>query len=272
MHLLIMQSLTLASLVCVAVVAFIAMLDSNFKPGSDFGYNLGLIGSLMMLLLLLYPIRKHVKKFQGLGPLKYWLEIHMIIGVAGPLLVLVHTKFQLGSLNATLAFWSMVIVASSGIFGRFVYTHIYRGLHGMRLSVKEVSAEVEQFTNQESDLKRLPVEAVELISKFEKFCEPSRGGWLMAFWRFLAVAPLRMWNLIRIKRVCLTDEGLMLKADRADPSRIERAVDRYFRGLQRVAQFGTYERLFSLWHVAHVPFVVLLAVSAIYHVIAVHMY
>ena len=272
MHLIIMQSLTLAALACVAVVAFIAMLDANFKPGSDFGYNIGLIGSLMMLLLLLYPIRKHVKKLQGLGPLKYWLEIHMIIGVAGPLLVLVHTKFQLGSLNATLAFWSMLIVALSGIFGRFVYTHIHRGLHGVRLSIKEVSAEVEKLTNQESELKRLPAEAIDLINKYEKFCEPSHGGWLMAFWRFGAAVPLRMWNLARIKRTCLADEGLMLKADRADPSRIEYAVDRYFRGLQRVAQFGTYERLFSLWHVAHVPFVVLLAVSAIYHVIAVHMY
>jgi len=272
MHLVIMQSLTLAALVTVAIVAFVAMLDPSFKPGSDFGYNLGLIGSLLMLLLLLYPIRKHMKKLQGLGPLKYWLEIHMIIGIAGPLLVLVHTKMQLGSLNATLAFWSMIIVAGSGIFGRFVYTHIHRGLHGSRLSAKDISAEIEKLTNNDSDLKRLPPEAVDLISKFEKFCEPAHGGWLMALWRFCAVAPWRQWTIMRIHRACLADQGLMLKADRADPTRIESAIDRYFRGLQRVAQFGMYEKLFSLWHVAHVPFVVLLAVSAIYHVIAVHMY
>jgi hypothetical protein len=272
MHLIFMQSLTLLALVCVAVVAFIAMLDANFKPGSDFGYNLGLIGSLMMLLLLLYPIRKHVKQMQGWGPLKYWLEIHMIIGVAGPLLVLVHTKFQLGSLNATLAFWSMLIVAISGIFGRFVYTHIHRGLHGIRVSLKDVSGEVEKLANPESDLKRLPQVAVDLISKFEKFCEPAHGGWLMAFWRFSVVVPYRNWTLKRIRSACDQDEGLSRKMPHGELERIEDAVDRYFHGLQQVAQFGTYERLFSLWHVAHVPFVVLLAVSAIYHVIAVHMY
>jgi len=38
------------------------------------------------------------------------------------------------------------------------------------------------------------------------------------------------------------------------------------------AQFATYERLFSLWHVLHVPFVYMLVVSAVVHVIAVHMY
>lgn len=46
----------------------------------------------------------------------------------------------------------------------------------------------------------------------------------------------------------------------------------YLRELQDVAQFRAYERLFSLWHVLHVPFVFMLVFSAIVHVVAVHMY
>jgi hypothetical protein len=38
------------------------------------------------------------------------------------------------------------------------------------------------------------------------------------------------------------------------------------------AQFSTWEWLFSLWHVAHVPFIYLLVVCGIVHVVAVHMY
>jgi hypothetical protein len=49
-------------------------------------------------------------------------------------------------------------------------------------------------------------------------------------------------------------------------------VSEYMQGVQRVAQFNTYERLFSLWHVLHVPFVYMLVLSAIAHVVAVHMY
>jgi hypothetical protein len=42
--------------------------------------------------------------------------------------------------------------------------------------------------------------------------------------------------------------------------------------LERIAQFSAMERLFSWWHIAHVPFVYLMVISAIAHVIAVHIY
>ena len=41
---------------------------------------------------------------------------------------------------------------------------------------------------------------------------------------------------------------------------------------KRQAQFGAFERIFSLWHVMHIPLVYLLVLSAAYHVLAVHMY
>jgi hypothetical protein len=40
----------------------------------------------------------------------------------------------------------------------------------------------------------------------------------------------------------------------------------------RVAQYTAYERVFALWHVAHLPFVYLLVISAVVHVVAVHAY
>ena len=49
-------------------------------------------------------------------------------------------------------------------------------------------------------------------------------------------------------------------------------VRRYVASVVRVAQFTAYERLFALWHVAHVPFVYLLVISAVAHVVAVHAY
>jgi hypothetical protein len=40
----------------------------------------------------------------------------------------------------------------------------------------------------------------------------------------------------------------------------------------RVAEFNAYARLFSLWHVVHIPFVYLMVISAVAHVVAVHAY
>jgi hypothetical protein len=42
--------------------------------------------------------------------------------------------------------------------------------------------------------------------------------------------------------------------------------------VQKAAAFGVSERLFSLWHVLHIPLFFVLVVAAIIHVVAVHFY
>jgi hypothetical protein len=46
----------------------------------------------------------------------------------------------------------------------------------------------------------------------------------------------------------------------------------YLRECERVAQFSTYERFFSLWHMLHVPLIYILAACTIFHIVAVYMY
>jgi hypothetical protein len=54
--------------------------------------------------------------------------------------------------------------------------------------------------------------------------------------------------------------------------RAKALIKDYLSVAQGVSQFTMYDRLLRLWHVAHVPLVYLLVLSAIAHVIAVHMY
>jgi hypothetical protein len=42
--------------------------------------------------------------------------------------------------------------------------------------------------------------------------------------------------------------------------------------VRNTATLGVYERLFALWHVLHVPLFILLVITAIIHVVAVHLY
>jgi hypothetical protein len=46
----------------------------------------------------------------------------------------------------------------------------------------------------------------------------------------------------------------------------------YLRAVRDAAQFHTYERLFSWWHIFHIPLVYMMVFSAVYHVYAVHAY
>ena len=84
---------------------------------SGAGYLLGIIGATMMLLLLLYPLRKHNRHLRKMGPVKYWFRLHMLFGVMGPVLILFHSGFQLGSLNSSIALFSPLLVAGSGLSG-----------------------------------------------------------------------------------------------------------------------------------------------------------
>jgi len=51
---------------------------SNLTPESGAGYWLGIIGGTLMLVLLLYPLRKKVRFLNIFGKIKYWFKLHML--------------------------------------------------------------------------------------------------------------------------------------------------------------------------------------------------
>ena len=83
------------------------------------GYALGIIGGSMMLLLLIYPLKKRFPQSKLLFfSTRNWFRIHMMLGIVGPLLVLFHCNFSLGSTNSNITLASMILMVSSGLFGR----------------------------------------------------------------------------------------------------------------------------------------------------------
>ncbi len=111
-----------------------------FKAGDDLGYWIGVAGGAMMLLLFSYPLRKRYRFAHGWGRMKLWLWLHVSLGIMGPLLILAHSTFRVGSLNAGVALYSMVIVALSGVVGRFIYARVNRGLYGERTNLHDLEA------------------------------------------------------------------------------------------------------------------------------------
>jgi hypothetical protein len=250
-----------------------------FEAGDDTGYWLGVAGGSMMLLLFSYPLRKHFRFAQNWGRVKWWFLVHMLLGIGGPLLILLHSTFRIGSLNAGVALYSMIIVALSGVVGRFIYARVHRGLRGEQVGFKELQAHAK--LDQDDVRSRLAfapkVEA--WLKDFEQVELKAKPGWLtysrQVFW-----LPLKQWivywrcaNGIHQPIRRLAAHGKWSKQDLIRRERASRKlVRRYLTAVVRVAQYTAYERLFSLWHVAHVPFVYLLVISAIVHVIAVHAY
>jgi hypothetical protein len=87
----------------------------------------------------------------------------------------------------------------------------------------------------------------------------------LTYWR--CVAELRRRLRKTASEMGWPDEALGRRERRS-----RRLVERYLDAVVRVAQYTAYERVFALWHVAHLPFVYLLVISAVVHVVAVHAY
>jgi hypothetical protein len=250
-----------------------------FTPGDDVGYWIGVAGGVMMLVLLIYPLRKYARFMRNIGPVKWWFWGHMTLGIAGPWLILVHSTFHLGSLNAAVALWSMVVVVLSGLVGRFIYVRVHRDLNGEVSSLKTLQESAGLVGSQaRSWLKFAPDVEARLVA-FEQYALSPGADW-PSILRQVVVLP---WKQVATQRACrrglreplarLAREGGWSKATlmrREKESR--RFVDRYLGSVMRVAQYTGYERLFALWHVVHMPFIFLLAISAIVHVVAVHAY
>ena len=94
-------------------------------PGSALGHSLGIIGSIFMLMSLIYPFRKRILKKKGRqNP----LSRHIAYGLIGSSLVVIHSAHEVSSLIGILIFLSVVLVVLSGIAGYFFFKKVNRSL------------------------------------------------------------------------------------------------------------------------------------------------
>jgi hypothetical protein len=250
-----------------------------FKRGDDVCYWLGVIGSVMMLLVFTYPLRKHFRFAVNWGPTKGWLIGHMILGVGGPLVILVHSKFEIGSLNAGVALYSMIIVALSGVLGRFLYIRVNRGLHGEISSLQDLKIRAGMEQESARSLLAFAPQVETLLSQFTQRELDAVPNW-MTHMRRVFVLPLTQWwvywrcvQLLRAPSARLAQKMKWDEAKVAERRRLaHKLVRRYLNAEATVAQFGAFEWMLSAWHIAHIPFVFLLVISTFVHIFAVHAY
>lgn len=273
--------LYLISVVLLLVAGFNISHGHPFKPGDAIGYNLGLVGGLMMLTLLLYPIRKRVGFMKNWIILPTWFKWHMVFGILGPAFILLHSTFYIGSINAGVAMVCMLLVSGSGTFGRFFYTKIHYGLYGRQATQKQLQEDLDGSGDVKSVLSFVPGIQQKLI-EFRDYAINSSRVENVRMLNILTLgirAKLLSRKLVRELEEAMYADVNQKQWNEAQMHRLDELfhqnvnfIQSYILAVRDLAQFGTYEKLFSLWHVFHVPFVYMLVFSAIWHVIAVHMY
>ncbi|MDH3612429.1 MAG: pyridine nucleotide-disulfide oxidoreductase [Gammaproteobacteria bacterium] len=248
-------------------------------PKDGLGYWLGIIGGSMMLILILYPLRKRIRALRFLGRTAHWFQIHIVLGVLGPVLVLYHSNFSLGSFNSQVALYCMLAVAVSGVIGKYLYAHIHNGLYGGKASLKDLRDNLaESLENSHGLATLLP----RFTSKLEALAAEAQGCSITGK---LSMRVSLSWSLrkyaiwISLSRAAhreLQAHAVASPAVARDFDKLKKATSTYIRNFvqltTRVAQFTLFERLSSLWHVLHMPLFLMMVISALLHVLAVHMY
>lgn len=253
--------------------------ESSLTPKSGVGYWLGIAGSLLMLLLLVYPLRKRIRSLHVIGTVAFWFRAHMILGLFGSVLILWHANFRLGSVNSNVALVALLVVAASGICGRYLYGKIHHGLYGRKAVVREILADIEALKGHISA--NLPVahRTIAQLDAFARLGTAAPAGVVagLIFW------PVISWRgrLVRIRLIADARRVISLEGRRFGQSRkvqrqrlavVADLVSLHVAAVKKAAAFAFYERLFSLWHFLHVPLFLLLVIVAIIHVFAAHFF
>ncbi len=152
-----------------------AHLERYITPQRGLGYWLGITGGSMMLLLLIYSARKRFAWLRWLGGIPAWFEIHMMLGVVGPLLVLFHANFHLGATNSNVALICMLVVAGSGVVGRYIYTRLHAHLDGNEDTLEQLKAVGERLRSQTTSISFLPglLDGIDRVE--ERWIAPPKG-------------------------------------------------------------------------------------------------
>ena len=116
------------------------------SPGQPFGHTqmahiVGWVGLVLIGLTFVYPIKRRLHPNQ-VWP-KQWFEVHQVLGIAGPFLILIHSGFHFHALVPVLALVAMAFVVFSGITGQAIHHLAFQALYQQRheLSAQGLSEE-----------------------------------------------------------------------------------------------------------------------------------
>jgi hypothetical protein len=227
-----------------------------FKPSGLYGHGLGIVGTLCIMIGVFgYITRKRYGFLERFIRLKYLLEFHIFLCVLGPLMVLFHTAFKFGGI-VSIAFWSMVAVVASGAIGRFIYIQIPRTIEGRELSLQEVqemrSSLVDQLGESTSLSESFQGELLQNI------LEESEKGKQMSFVKKY----FHDRQMIKWVRQKLKGEGMPITERSEFILTMRKEISLNYK-IQRLL---TMQKLFKYWHVAHLPFALIMLIIVIIHV------
>ena len=230
----------------------------TLKPSGMVGHGLGIIGSLMMMIGVAgYMLRKRINKFSRLGNLKYWLEFHIFLCTMGPILVLYHTAFKFGGLVA-ISFWSMVAVVTSGIIGRYIYLQIPHTIEGREMNLNEINQTKDTLNQKLMQDYQLDQGVLDdIVQSMKERPDRSTNNLIK---RSMDKYIFERRTKRQVKAI-LREQNITGKSFKTVMGLIKSEINLN----RKIDRLMTMQNLFKYWHVAHLPFAIIMLIIMLVH-------
>jgi hypothetical protein len=236
--------------------------------GSAWGIGYGVAGTLLILLLAFFGIRKRWYRSR-FGTLEQWLQSHIYLGILVFVVLLFHSGGRFNDRIAVLTLILVAIVVASGIAGAVLYVTVPRLLTEVQteLTVDEISEQANQLGKQMARL------ASGRSQAFQRVYD--------VMLRDTTPAPFAGWKLLLSRAIQRTNVAgtdwtpLIALVPRQEQKELRQmlVVARQRKELlQRLVAQQRYKNVLEFWLFLHVPFTLALLVFATVHIVAVFYY
>jgi hypothetical protein len=242
-------------------------LHSWLRPSGYVGQSAGLLALLIFTFLWLYPLRRKLKKLAFLGSVGRWLDVHVTVALAMPLLLAIHAAWRFDGVIG-LGYYAIMLVCASGVIGRYLYTRIPRTRSGVELSLEQVAAQRRVLILEIAATTGLTSDVVERALEDRGSRRANANAMRVIF--ELLTSDLRRWRRTRELRQrwrALTRGRHALA--REELAEVLRLADREISLDQQSRMLAATHRVFRYWHVAHRPVAISALLAVIIHVAVV---
>ena len=118
------------------------------RPSGTLGLTFGVLGAALIVVNLVYLLRRSkFGQFLG-GTLKGWMTSHIITGILAFLLITVHAALAPGNTNGGHAFIALGVLVVTGAIGRYLYAWIPRSTNGRELVLDELRPRIAAISSE----------------------------------------------------------------------------------------------------------------------------
>jgi hypothetical protein len=190
----------------------------------------------------------------------------------GPVLVLYHTSFKFGGI-VSIAFWSMTVVALSGVFGRYLYGRIPKTIDGQFRSLVSIRQQAAELITTISD--EFGLSSEQRDSLLPRSDRKKASGFAHALALAIRYDLSRRSMKRRVKK--LLSRTISSSSDTSGNAQTQ-AIPRHKRDAliqllqarllleQQIVLLEPFQRLFGYWHLLHLPLAGVMLVIMILHI------